>query len=143
MRDRFKIAFARVLCESFPSFDFLRKMFQIVPLASMQRKLFPSVVTSLPMLIKDKKKYADLVDILDQMEARVQKIHAKAGLCAPVNEDHIPPGPPIAAPPVQTSQQHISDQFQEQMILSKIRIPCFGDQLTRMWLVDAKDLRAG
>lgn len=37
-RDRYKIFIARVLFKSFPSFDFLNEVFQLVPLASMQRE---------------------------------------------------------------------------------------------------------
>lgn len=74
-----------------------------------------SIVVPLPVLMKDEKK-ADLVDVFDQMEVCVREIYAKAGLCAPANEDHIPPGSPIAANPVQTNQQHMSHQYQKQMI---------------------------
>ena len=45
-----------------------------------------------------KKKYADVVDVLDQLEAWVREIYSKAGLCVPLEEGHVPPGPPIAAP---------------------------------------------
>ena len=103
-----------------------------------------SVVVPLPVLMKDEKRYADLMDVLDQMEAWVREIYAKAGLCAPVNEDHIPPGPPTAAPshPDQLAA-HVPPVPGADDPLAKIRIPCFGDQLTRVRIAGAKDLRAG
>ena len=59
---------------------------------------FKSVVVTLPVLLKDEKKYSDLVDVLDQLEAWVREMYLRAGLCAPSEEGRVPPGPPIAAP---------------------------------------------
>lgn len=102
-----------------------------------------SIVVPLPVLMKDEKK-ADLVDVLDQIEVCVCEIYAKAGLCAPANEDHIPPGPPITVPsrPDQPAA-HVPPVPEADDPLAKVRIPCFGDQLTRVRLGGAKDLRAG
>ena len=97
-RDRYKIFIARVLCGSFLSFDFLKEVVPArTPCQYAEEMSSQSVVVPLPVLVKDKKN-ADLVDALYQMEAWVQEIYAKAGLCAPVNEDHVPPGPRIATP---------------------------------------------
>ena len=100
-----------------------------------------SVVVPLPVLMKDEEKYSGLVDVLDQLEAWVHEIYAeiKAGLCNPADEDHIPPGPPIAAPsrPDQ-SLSYVLPVPSEDNPLVKVKIPCFGDQLTRVRLAGAK-----
>ena len=141
-RDRYKIFTARVLCESCPSFDFLKEVVPArTPCKHAEEMSSQSVVVPLPVLMKDEKKYSDLVDVLDQMEAWVRQIYAKAGLCAPANEDHVPPGPPIAAPSHPAA--HVPPVPEADDRLAKIWIPCFGDQLTRVRLAGAKDLRAG
>ena len=55
-----------------------------------------SVVVPLPALMKDEKKYADAVDVLDQLETWTHKIYSKAGICdIPNAEDHVPPNLPV------------------------------------------------
>ncbi|KAJ7374424.1 hypothetical protein OS493_007530 [Desmophyllum pertusum] len=105
-----------------------------------------SVVVPLPVLMKDEKKYSDVVDVLDQLEDWVREMYVKAGLCVPpADQDHaIPPAPPIAAPsrPDQPAS-HMPPVPQAEDHLASVKIPCFGDQLTRVRLAGAKDLRAG
>ena len=38
---------------------------------------------------------------------------------------------------------HIPPTAATDDVLAGVRIPCYGDQLTRVWLAGAKDLRAG
>lgn len=143
-RERYKIFIGRILCESCPSFDFIKDILPAhTPCYSVEMSS-QSVVVPLPVLMKDEKKYSDLVDVLDQLEAWVRDIYAKAGLCAPPDEDHVPPGPPIAAPsrPDQPAS-HVPPVPAADDPLAKVKIPCFGDQLTRVRLAGAKDLRAG
>ena len=99
-----------------------------------------SVVVPLPVLMKDEKKY---IDVLDQLEVWVQEIYAKAGLCTPLNEDHVLPGPPIMAPsrPDQPAS-HVPPVATGDDPLANVTIPCFGDQLMRVRLAGSKDLRA-
>ena len=144
-RERYKILIGRILCEVFPSFDFLKDILPAhTPCQYAVEMSTRSLVVPLPVLMKDEKKYSDLVDVLDQLEAWVREIYVKAGLCAPLDEDHVPPGPPIAAPsrPDQPSS-HVPPVPAADDPLAKVRIPCFGDQLTRVRLAGAKDLRAG
>ena len=91
-----------------------------------------------------KKKCSDLVDVLDQLEVWVREIYAKAGRCAPLDEGLVPAEPPIAAPsrPDQPAS-HVPPVTCVEDHLAKVKIPCFGDQLTRVQLAGAKDLRAG
>ena len=93
--------------------------------------------------MKDEKKYSDLVDVLDQLEAWVHEVYAKAGVCNTAG-DHIPPGPTIVVPsrPDQPSS-HVPKVSSEVDCLVNVKISCFGDQLTRVRLAGAKDLIAG
>jgi len=145
MRERYKIFLGRILCESFPAFNVLKDVLPAHTACRYSAEMrTQSVVVPLPVLMKDEKKYSDLVDVLDQLEAWVREIYAKAGLCNPAEEDHIPPAPPILAPsrPDQPSS-HLPPVPSEDDPLVDVKIPCFGDQLTRVRLAGAKDLRVG
>ena len=37
-----------------------------------------------PLLMKDEKKYADVVDVLDQLESWARELYVQAGLCDPL-----------------------------------------------------------
>ena len=144
-RERYKIFLGRILCEWFPAFDFFKEILPSHTPCQYQLEMnFKSAVVTLPVLLKDEKKYADVVDVLDQLEAWVREIYSKAGLCVPLEEGHVPPGPPIAAPsrPDQPLS-HVPPETIADDPLARVRIPCFGDQLTRVRLAGAKDLRAG
>ena len=70
---------------------------------------------------------------------------AQCGLCVLQDTDNaVPPAPPIAAPsrPDQPAS-HILPVPQAEDPIACVKIPCFGDQLTRVRLAGAKDLRAG
>ncbi len=45
-----------------------------------------SEVVTMPVLMKDEKKYAECVDVLDQLEKWTQEIYSAAGLCSSVPE---------------------------------------------------------
>lgn len=100
------------MCEFFPFFDFLTAY----------------TYCRYPVKIRT----SDLFDVLDQFEAWVREMYVKSGRCTPPNEDHVPPGPPIAAPcrPDQPSS-HVPPVPTADDPLAKVRIPYFGDQLTR------------
>ena len=76
--------------EEFPALDFLVDVVPTRTPCQYQAEMgTQSVVVPLPVLMKDEKKYSDLVDILDQLEVWVREIYAKAGRCAPPDEDHV------------------------------------------------------
>ena len=71
-RDRYKIFIARILCESFPAFDFLKDVLPGHTDCQYPREMSSqSVVVSLPVFMKDEKKHSDMVDVLDQLEVWV------------------------------------------------------------------------
>ena len=145
-QERYKIFIARLLCKCFPSFDFVQDVLPAHTACQYPREMSSqSVVVPLPVLMKDEKKYADVVDVLDQLESWARKLHVQAGLCDPPDEgNNPPPGPPLAAPSRPDQPASYVPQVPElDDPLAKARIPCFGDQLTRVRLAGAKDLRAG
>ena len=94
--------------------------------------------------MNDEKKYADVVDVLDELESWARELYVQACLCDPPDDGNHPPSPPIAAPsrPDQPAS-HVPPVPELDVPLAKVRIPCFGDQLTRVRLAGARDLRAG
>ena len=61
-----------------------------------------------------------------------------------IGPDHVPPGP-VVGPPARpdTPASHVPHVPQIEDPLANVKIPCYGDQLTRVRLAGAKDLRAG
>ena len=90
--------------------------------------------------MKDEKKYADCVDVIDTLEAWIHDIYTKAKdlpLPAPA-----PPPPQIFAParPDQPASHSPPEQNLEDPLCG-VKVPCIGDQLTRIRFAGAKDLR--
>ena len=102
----------------------------------------PSVVISFPVLMKDEKKYSELVDVLDTLEGGIEQLYSKAGISNPSSVPVV-----IAGPQVGTTSRpgqpgaHIPTILPPDDPLSKV--PCYGDQLSRVRMAGAKDLRAG
>ena len=141
-RARYKVFVARLICEFFKEFDFFK---DLVPMHSscgyqeeMRKK---TVVIPFPVVMKDEKKYSDLVAVLDTLETWSHDLFSEAGT-AP---SHVPvvlsqsmmertsrPGQPASHVPPSLSD---TDPVPT--------VPCFGDQLSRVRLAGGKDLRAG
>lgn len=144
-RERYKVLIGRILVEFLPAFDFLQDVApDHTPCEYHEEMNTKSVVVPLPVLLKDEKKYAEVVDVLDQLELWAREIYSKAGLCVPTDPDHVPPGP-VVGPPARPDQpaSHVPPVPQIEDPLANVTIPCYGDQLTRVRLAGAKDLRAG
>ena len=142
-KDRYKILLSRILC-ALPAFGFLSDLVPPdLPVQYRDEMSTRSDVIPLPVLMKDEKKYADVVDVLDQLETWLHEILSKAGLCARPAQD-APHGPLVEAPsrPDQPAA-HVPPEPDACDPLANIRVPCFGDQLTRVRSAGAKDLRAG
>ena len=145
IRHRYRILLANILFEHFPDF----KMFEQFMTSktdcvySQQTSLRLEVVT-MPILMKDEKKYNECVDVLDQLEEWTHQIYSAAGLCV----IPIPPGnpdPPSLGNHSRPDQpaSHVPPAISDDDPLSGVKVPCFGDQLTRVRLAGAKDLRRG
>lgn len=133
------------MCEFLPEFKFLSDLvLDHTPSLYEEEMSSRSLIIPFPVLMKDEKKYADLVHVLDQLEVWLHELYAKAGLCNPLDTS--------SAPPSQAIQGSVSARpGQPQAHVPPVRdandplpaVPCFGDQLTRVRLAGAKDLRAG
>ena len=131
--------------EFLPAFDFLKDVVLIIHLEYYEEMNTKSVVVPLPVLLKDEKKYAEVVDVLDQLELWAREIYSKAGLCVPADPNHVPPGPVVGRPArLDQPASHVPPAVpQIEDPLANAKIPCYGYQLTRVRLAGAKDLRAG
>lgn len=145
IKSRYRILVAKLLFEHFPSFAmfkaFVAESTYCKYADEMGRK---SEVVTMPVIMKDEKKYAEVVDVLDQLEKWTQEIYTAAGLCSPNPEDShdITPTIGTTSRPDQPAA-HAPPTASENDPLCGVKIPCYGDQLTRVRLAGAKDLRAG
>ena len=117
----------KIFLGKFPALDFLVDVVPTCTPCQYQAEMGTHfVVVLLPVLMKDEKKYSDLVDVLDRLEVWVREIYAKAGRCAPPDEDHVPPGPPIAvhSRPDQAAS-HVPPVLSVEDPLAKVQIPLF------------------
>ena len=145
IRSRYRILVAKLLFEHFPYFGKFR---QYIPestnCAYKSEMATKSEVLTMPILMKDEKKYSECVDVLDQLEKWTHSIYEAAELCLPdpkaVQDStstitaHSRPDKPAS---------HIPPQASDTDPMCGVKIPCFGDQLTRVRFAGARDLRAG
>ena len=116
-----------------------------IELVKAKQTCLKSEVITMPVIMKDEKKYADCVDVLDQLEEWTYQIHSAAGLCNDISHS----SDASAVPAMESSSRpdqpasHIPPVGSSDDPLSGVKISCFGDQLTRVRLAGAKDLRAG
>lgn len=101
-----------------------------------------SVVIPFLVMMKEETKYSELIDVLDTMENWVQKLFSKAGISPNPGVPIVIPGQPIgtASHPGQPVS-HVTTALSPDDPLPKV--PCYGDQLSRVRLAGSKDLRAG
>ena len=144
IRTRYRILLAKILFEHFPAFakfkPYIPKATECQHHEEMSTK---SEVITMPVLMKDEKKYAECVDVLDQLEKWTYNIYSAAGLCSSENPHSDDPAPPIGSSsrPDQPAS-HIRPTPSEKDPLQGVKVPCFGDQLTRVRFAGAKDLCA-
>ena len=141
--DRYRIYAGRIFVEFYPALDFLADLLpKHIPHEYSELMKQKSDIITMPVLMKDEKKYADCVDVMDTLETWIHDIHTKAKnlpLPAPA-----PPPPQIFAParPDQPASHSPPEQNLEDPLCG-VKVPCIGDQLTRIRFAGAKDLRAG
>ena len=80
---RYNIFLGKMLCEHFPAFEFLSSVVPPQTPSQYQAEMkSESVVIPLAVLMKDETKFAEVVDVLDQLEVWVHGISSRAGICA-------------------------------------------------------------
>ena len=104
-----------------------------------------SVVIPFPVLMKDEKKYSEVVDVLDQLETWVYDIHNKAGLVSHSEVATNPSSPPMPPHSLHSSKpdqplSHVPSVPDPKDPIAGVKVPCIGDQLTRVRFAGAKDL---
>ena len=145
VRSRYRVILAQLMFKHFTAFEMFR---QYTPESTecshaTEMKMKSEVVT-MPVLVKDEKKYGEVVDVLDQLEKWTREIYSAAGLCPSdlgEDDDRTPPIATRSRPDQPAS--HVPPTSSENDPLCGVKIPCFGDQLTRVRFAGAKDLRAG
>ena len=145
IRNRYRILIAKLLFEHFPAFAMFKPYVpQTTDCHHAKEMSSKSVVVTMPVLMKDEKKYSECVDVLDQLEKWTYDIYSAAGLCPSELPSSDAPIPTIGcrSRPDQPAS-HVPPTTSEEDPLSGVKIPCFGDQLTRVRFAGAKDLRAG
>ncbi len=141
--DRYCIYAARIFVEFFPALHFLADLVpEHIPHEYSELMKQKSSVITMPVLMKDEKKYPDCVDVMDTLEDWIHDIYTKAKNLPSVLAAARPP--PISAParPDQpgSHQPPVADNGDP---LCGVKVPCIGDQLTRIRFAGSKDLRAG
>ena len=103
-----------------------------------------SEIIPMPIIMKDEKKYAEVVDVLDQLEKWTHEIYIAAGLCLSdtKSDDNTTPTIRTTSTPDQPAS-HVPPISSNGDPLCGVKVPCFGDQLTRVRFAPARDLRSG
>ena len=146
-RQEYVLIAGQILCEFIPTFKFLKDVVMDIDLpmqykAEMQEK---SLIVPFPVLFKNEKKYAEIVDVLDHLETWIHQIYAKAREVSLDDEDLNGQSETPTSSTTNPDQplSHVHPAADPNDPLAKIKVPCYGDQLTRVRVAGAKDLRAG
>jgi hypothetical protein len=137
IRCRYRILLAKILFEHFPELCIFQSFIpNKTDCPFIEQTSIRSEVITMPILMKDEKKYADCVDVLDQLEEWTHQIYSAAGLCKLPSTDK--PSPPTIGNRSRPDQpgSHIRPVPSTDDPLSGVKIPCFGDQLTRVRLLE-------
>ena len=146
----YKMLVARILMKKFAKFASMQSYISEELNLSHENSdsaAIKSEVITMPVLIKDEKKHSDCVDILDQLEEWTNKIYQSSARGK--YPEHQPPvSHPVVVVPTKPDQarSHIPlflFFFSEHDPLQGVKIPCFGDELTRVRFAGACDLRSG
>jgi hypothetical protein len=147
IQNRYRIFVARILIKKFPQFaclnSYLSQELTLRHENSATASCKSDIIT-MPVLMKNEKKYSDCVDVLDQLEEWTEQIYKASGMC----EDQADQ-PSVSTPLVEVATQpdqprsHIPPEASDSDPLQGVKIPCFGDELTRVRFDGACDLRSG
>lgn len=141
-RGRYKMLLANIICESLQAFKSFKDLVGSTSSCYPDEMRSPSVIVPYPVMMKDEKKYAELVAVLDTMETWIEELYSKAGIANKTSVPVLISGPPIGTTsrPDQPGS-HIPRILPPDDPLPKV--PCYGNQLSRVRLAGGKDLRAG
>ena len=144
IKDRYKVFVANILLEKFPGFSDVRSFLSVTTeCENSGTSGDKSEIVTLPILMKDEKKYSDCVDVLDQLEQWTHEMYEASGLCQKMTSSSAPiPLIESQSHPDQPSS-HVPPAAIDDDPLKGIKIPCSGDELTRVRFAGARDLRAG
>lgn len=147
IKNRYRIMVARILIKKFPKFACLKSyLSDELPLhhENSATASCKSEIVTMPVLMKDEKKYGDCVDVLDQLEEWTQEIYNASGMYK-VQPDQLLVSQPMVQVPTRPDQprSHIPPATSDFDPLQGVKIPCFGDELTRVRFAGARDLRSG
>ena len=144
--NRYRIYAGRIIVKVFPALAFLADLLpKHIPHEYSEEMKCKSEVITMPVLMKDEKKYAECVEVMDTFEDWLQDIHTKA-LNVPADQH---PQPPQNRPAIHTPSRPDQPASHAPPIpdpsdpLCGVKVPCIGDQLTRVRFAAAKDLRSG
>ena len=131
IRQRYRILVARILFTNFPELSIFQPFVPAETECVFSSKTsVKSEVITMPIMLKDEKKYADCVDVLDQLEKWTHQIYASAGLHKNVEkvEQLVSPAIPVGGTsrPDQPAS-HFQPVPSADDSLPGIKIPCFGD----------------
>ena len=139
IKERYKLLVAKILCQYFPAFKFLQDLVPVHLLhentEAMTRK---STVVPFPVLMKDEKKYSEVVNVLDQLETMtsIQKLvfaqfltlitnppNSKAPLHGQINQPRIPdlPHPPLTHYKILKSPAMVISYLEYGLLVQKTR----------------------
>ena len=138
--DRYCVYAAHVCVEFFPALNFLADLLPRHSLCELMKE--KSDVITMAVLMKDEKKYADCVDVMDTLETWIDDIYTKANNL-PLPARAFPPRQIFAPTRPDQPASHSAPEQNLEDPLCGVKVPCIGDQLTRIRFAGAKDLRAG
>ena len=146
IQHRYKMLVAIVLLKKFTEFSSLKLcMLEDLNLTheDSDAAAIKSEIITMPVLMKDEKKYSDCVDVLDQLEEWVHDIYKSSGHWKDPAQPRVPY--PIVVVPTRPDQprSHIPPAALDSDPIHGVKIPCFGDELTRVRFAGARDLRSG
>ncbi len=145
IRSRYRMFVARIILEKFPELVCLKSCISkelALEHEHSDATAQKSDIMTLPVLMKDEKKYSDCVDVLDQLEEWTQDIYSASGV---IDCQTSSTAGTLVEVPTRPDQPraHIPPVSSEHDPLQGVKIPCFGDELTRVRFAGARDLRSG
>lgn len=129
IRARYRAIIAKMLFEHFPAFEMFEQYTpQVTHCAYAKEMSTRSEFITMPIVMKDEKKYAECFDVLGQLETWTHEIYSAAGLCSREPESSNQSNPVITAHsrPDQPAS-HVPPVAAKSGPLHGVKMPCYGD----------------